>query len=214
MNVIFQRVLPNDEVRQRWHRDYGMPIDEEVMKFSGGWGSSYDCAIYQNKYTVFQRWLTEKGLRSYAKDILRHPIPAMSLVMKNLPYIIDTPRSMTLYRSENMQGISQYIDDNIFSVELRPWADFLFVFLALLSLACAVISTSPLSGAAMGVAIFAMGMPLQLAIVVLADAMEVTRHGLAVTVTVRLLIIILIPIVCASVYKFLNYFSRPLKNWM
>lgn len=187
-NVIFQRVLTSDEVRQRWHRDYAMPATADVLKFSGQWAMDYNWEIFRNR--VFQDWLTERGLKSYARDIITHPGSAIQGIRGWLPMIVNV----------NPRYFEGKGFDPIIFMEIKH-IEWLFFFLVLLPLVCVAISSPPLSCVAMALSIFALGMPVQAAVIVLADAMEVPRHGLAVLITLRLLIILLVPVIIANLYR-------------
>jgi hypothetical protein len=69
--VIGLRILPDNEARA-WFVDQGMPFPSELPR-----GQSIPRETLQN-IPEFEHWLEKKGLTTYAKYLLTHPVDALS----------------------------------------------------------------------------------------------------------------------------------------
>ena len=85
-----------------------------------------------------------------------------------------------------------------------PWhnfPEFPIIFSLIVSWIAARKSNTTIACCAWAAFIFTLGLPLQSAIIYVADAMEIQRHSLAVTITLRLLFFI-------SIFIFIDLFNR------
>ena len=73
INVIFQRILPDEKYTQ-WFIEKGLPADDTLLRWKGKWGSSNDFALYRDgKYDKFMDWTLHEGKYVYAYFLLSHP---------------------------------------------------------------------------------------------------------------------------------------------
>jgi hypothetical protein len=181
-NVILQRVLTDEAIRDEWARAYGLPIDDELMQMAGLVEHQRGGQIHRHE--PFQRWFDERGLRSYARYIVAHPIRVSREIHASQRETIND-----LALCGGMPGertvLSRLAEHGLFF----PLGGFPFWYLGLpivLGLSLMLVAPAALRVAAYTLLLLAIYLPFQAALGYLADSSEVARHSAPVAAYVRL----------------------------
>ncbi len=76
-NVLFQRILPQDE-HVRWFVAHGAPLqlvaEDSSRTWRGQWASSHDWAVYREpRYAPLHQWNRDAGKADFARFLASHP---------------------------------------------------------------------------------------------------------------------------------------------
>ena len=86
LNVMLQRVLPNEE-KSDWFQRAGAPIQRLKMgplEWEGAWASSHEWALFANgNYIPFKNWVQREGVGAYGRFLLFHPMLTLSEAWRN-----------------------------------------------------------------------------------------------------------------------------------
>lgn len=197
-NVIFQRVLTDPEATKRWAVDYGMPLDENVLRMRGRSPDEYDWAIYRHE--EFQNWMTERGVASYLDWIGRDVPSALDGIWMTLHREVDVP-CVQYYKGRSVGSWTGALSSALLFQPLGGWVELGIVLCLTVPLAIGLAFRGGPGAPAMGVFLMASSLPFQAAFVHLGDAMEMSRHLLPVSLSLRLLLAMLLVLVMgAAVY--------------
>jgi hypothetical protein len=78
-NVVLMQVLPDTQAREHWAQAYGLPVDADLLQIA----QTYEPGNLQAAFAhePLQRWLGERGMRSYARELLGHPFRTARVVL-------------------------------------------------------------------------------------------------------------------------------------
>ena len=204
MNVLFQRVFTDPEIRGRWIEQYQMPWDDKLQALAGKWCFSNQYAGYKHK--PFQDWLDRRGLGSYIHDVLTHPGLSGDAVWRNFRAIVNY-FAMTEYLKMAGEGtaVTRMCQRLIFFPLPPNWAELAVILCLVIPLGVGLLAgRTKLAACGWGIFILAAGLPVQMAICFLADALEVMRHNLAVSITLRLLLVATLALTAAALARTLS----------
>ena len=183
-NVVLMQVLPDPESRAHWIRAYGLPVDESLMRVA----QTYEPGNLQAAFAhePFQRWLGERGMRSYARELLGHPVRTALIVLDRHR----TTRDVFSWEYSEFQGdrslparLSQRL--LFHPLWLPPGLDFIAALLpCLLVLLFGPMAWRSSAGALLLLALY---LPFMSALGTLADPEEIYRHTLQVALGLRFL---------------------------
>jgi hypothetical protein len=89
LNLLFQRVLPNQRVLGYFERRLDMPVTPELMRMKRAWFRSNDWYAYKEpKLAPFRQWLLSDGYSAYQHYLLAHPLASARAVQKALPTMV------------------------------------------------------------------------------------------------------------------------------
>lgn len=83
VNVLGQRILPNDEYRE-FFINHGLPTNPETMRFVGGWANSHG-----TDWSGFNSWLNSEARSAYFRFLLTHPAYLFLQPIYNLSDLVD-----------------------------------------------------------------------------------------------------------------------------
>ena len=184
INVIFSRVVPHEEIRERWRVRYGLPVDEDMLRLGAEFEPGYQRDA--NLHESFQRWLPDRAVGSYARDIASHPVETTRRVLAG--HRVTRDEFSWEYSNEQADGtiVARAVRAVLFRpLLLPPGLDFLFPILLLLWLARAGPAT--FRGPATVLLLLALYLPPLSALGYLSDSNEIYRHALPVAIGLRLL---------------------------
>jgi len=183
VNVVMSRVMPDDSTRERWHTRYGLPVDDALTRMAADFEPGHQQQV--NRHMPFQVWIVERSVRSYALDIVTHPIETTRQVLAGHRIT----RDEFSWEYSHHQGDATFIARAVGAVLFRPLIlpaglDFLFPVLLLAWLALAGPRTW--RETAMVLLLLAVYLPLLQALSYLSDSNEIYRHSLPVAIGLRL----------------------------
>ena len=86
--VITKRILPNQEYLD-FFASNGMPVNAELMAFSGRWANSDGFAIVNSvELAKFEKWLYTEGRHVYVKFLLTHPSYTIESPLENIETLL------------------------------------------------------------------------------------------------------------------------------
>ena len=201
-NVVLMRVLPDEQARTHWHAEYGLPLDATLIELAGQYESAQGGAIH--RHVAFNGWLQERGLRSYATEILSHPFRTTREVLT----AHSETRKWFSWEYSNQQGARTWVARAVQGLLFhRIWLPSGLDFLVAISAFGWLAWRGPPTwrGTALALLCFAIYMPFLAAMSYLSDPNEIYRHSLQVSVGLRLLRMLA---VLAALGWVVNTFSR------
>ena len=184
INVVLLEVLPDPQAREHWARAYGLPVDPELLQVAQTYELGNQQAAFAHE--PFQRWLGERGMRSYTRELLGHPFRTARRVLDD----------HDLTRDEFSWEYSEYQGDRSLPTRLsqrllfhRLWFPPGLDFLAALVPCLLVLRYGPLAWRSSARVLLLLGLylPFMSALGSLADPEEIYRHTLQVALGLRLL---------------------------
>ncbi|MDX1971560.1 MAG: hypothetical protein SFY68_03405, partial [Candidatus Sumerlaeia bacterium] len=209
-NVIFIRILPNEQHRLEWNTRYGLPIDSVVMRWEGHPVWDHGRAIM--KHQPYTDWLQEKGLSSLKKHLIRHSGESLDLVMREFRKSIDDFEGHYTKNAGREPGLSQWLEGR---AHFRVWGygELLLVVCLGMGLLVGGLSSRPgTSALALVLAMSALISATQSALIILADPMEVARHHLPVTLLLRYQVVLLLTVLVLSFWEWVIWLRSPRKS--
>jgi hypothetical protein len=205
-NVIFIRILPNEQHRLEWNSQYGLPIDSVVMRWEGHPIWDHDREIM--KHQPYTDWLQEKGLNSLKRHLLRHPSESLDLVMREFRKSIDDFEGHYTKNAGREPGLSIWLEGR---AHIRVWGYgelLLILCLAVGLLVGGLSSKAGTSTLGLVLAISALISATQSALIILADPMEVARHHLPITLLLRYQVVLLITVSILGIGEWLDWILK------
>jgi hypothetical protein len=183
INVVMSRIVSNEDARERWRSNYGLPVDAEILRIADVFEPGHQQQI--NGHAPFQGWLREHAMGAYARDILTHPVGTTGQVLAGHRIT----RDEFSWEYSQHQGDGTFVARAVRAVLFRPLtlpvgADFVFPVLLLGWLAWAGPRTW--RGTAVALLLVATYLPLLQALSYLSDSNEIYRHSLPVAIGLRL----------------------------
>jgi hypothetical protein len=190
-NVILQRVLPDDEVREEWRTRYGMPVDPRILSLTGEYQHARGAAI--ERHAGFQEWLVSRGLRSYATHLVTHPVATFRGISTSQRRTIN---QFSFEYTDHGEGtvIARLVKQFVFFPLFGPPVWYMGLPIIVASW-MAVRGPKSLRAVALTTLVLAVYLPFGAALTYLADSNEVIRHGLPVALGVRLVWILILILV-------------------
>jgi hypothetical protein len=179
-----------------------MPLNEEILYYSGRYAFK-NKNYWKNEN--FADWLKEKGYTGYFHYLMVNPARTSFEIWKSYRETVNVFCLGYTGRTGYKTWLARVAQKLIF---FRWWSfpELPFIFCLIISWFTARRLIAPIACCAWGVFIFTLGLPLQSAIIYVADAMEIQRHSLTVTLTIRLLFFI-------SILLFINLLILAIRRY-
>ncbi len=88
LNVVGKRVLPAPD-RTAFYQARGMPLNGALRRMTGEVASGKDLAFFNDPdLEAFRNWLRARGRRTYADDLLTHPVRTLTEPLQDVGYFI------------------------------------------------------------------------------------------------------------------------------
>jgi hypothetical protein len=182
LNVLSQRILP-DAGRTNYFEQHGMPVSPRLMEMKGKWASSDDWAYYKDPALAdFRKWGRSDGKSTYIKFLLSRPVGSVGDALQDV-------------RAVFVPNVMKYAPDDFSTLLPRRYSETFFprrdimlwtavaLFLAVFAVIIAIRERQP----AWATPVFLILVAFPHGIFIwLADAMEIGRHGVQVSIHLRL----------------------------
>lgn len=188
MNVVGQRILPNDDARWYFAR-HGMPVTPEILALTGEPASGKDYALY--RVPGLLPWVKRSGRSTYAQYLLTHPQYTARGLWDQRNYLFAPELGTELPPSGSRPALPDYLNSFLYP---RDTTSIVFWLLAItaFALGVAVRRRDAISREwVLPVAVVLSTLP-HAALVWAGDSMGMVRHAVPVATFVRLGLILLV----------------------
>ncbi|MEQ8819778.1 MAG: hypothetical protein RLY93_06000 [Sumerlaeia bacterium] len=199
-NVIFMRILPNTDAKSHWNKEYGLPLDETILKWTAEPVWSFNRTIIH--HPPYIDWLNEHGLSSFKRYILTHPQWSLDLSIRGYRSSIDNfVPNYTKDKGRELRFV-RWLEHKAFP-RFGGYGELLLIACTSIGLLIALTAGRPdCSALGWTILLFGIGAATQSAVVTLADSVEIERHHLPITLLIRylaLLTILAVPVWLAEI---------------
>lgn len=184
-NVVFNRVLPDQDLAAAW-RDAGMPDARALRHHIGEIAYGGDPALFHGRdLAAFRRWVRQDGRQTYVENLITRPALSVRGPVSDFDDLLTSP--VEVWGRIGGHSYAGSPLDPVFNSVFVPDATLLVIWLALVVAAGVwlLLRATNRAAAALAIVVFALGFP-HLWLVWVGDAHNIARHAVTASVQIRL----------------------------